>query len=290
VKVLVSGKSGHLARAIANETVPPNMKLQFAGRREIDLRNPGSATSHIARARPDWIINTSAYTAVDQAEREPELAFAINETGAGEIAEAAAAVGARMVHISTDYVFDGRTAQPLTEESPTGPLNVYGQSKLAGEEAVRRNCRAAMIIRTSWLYSPSDSNFVRTVLRLAAGRDELRIVADQIGCPTSATDLAKALIALLARASKGGGETYHFAGRVACSWADFARGIIATSVEFGGKPANVVSIATKDYPTPAIRPAYTVLDCGKFDRDFGFERPGWPDAVRPVVTELMKVA
>jgi dTDP-4-dehydrorhamnose reductase len=290
VKILVIGKSGQLARAIANESLPPNVELRFAGRSEIDLRKSGSAMAEIARARPDWIINAAAYTAVDLAEQEPELAFAINSQGAGEIAQAAAAVGARMVHISTDYVFDGRSNRPLTEESRTGPLNVYGQSKLAGEEAVRRNCPNATIVRTSWLYSPFGSNFVATVLRLAAERDVLRIVDDQIGSPTSATDLARALVALLARESVGSGEIYHFTGSEACSWADFARGIIATSVDFGGKSANVVPIATEAYPTPATRPAYTVLDCSKFDRDFGFERPGWSGAIRPIVTELMKSA
>ena len=284
------GKSGQLARALANETLAPNVEWRFAGRSEIDLRKPGSARSEIARSRPDGVINAAAYTAVDQAEREPELAFAINSQGAGEIAEAAAAVGARVVHISTDYVFEGRSNRPLTEDSPTGPLNVYGRSKQAGEELVRRNCPDATIVRTSWLYSPVGSNFVRTVLRLAAERAELRIVDDQVGSPTSATDLARALIGLLARQPKAAGETYHFAGSEACSWAEFARGIIAASAEFGGKPTSVVPIPTADYPTPAIRPAYTVLDCGKFDREFGFERPGWTDAVRPVVAELMKGA
>ena len=292
MKVLVIGKDGQLAGAIGNERLPPNIELRFTGLPEVDLRRRGTATLQIDRERPDWIVNAAAYTMVDRAEQEAELAFAINSEGAGEIAEAAAVVGARLVHISTDYVFDGRSNCPLTEESPTGPVNVYGQSKLAGEEAVRRNCPDALIVRTSWLYSPFGNNFVRTILRLAEERDELRIVDDQIGCPTSASDLAAALIALLERGSKGdrtgAGGTYHFAGSEACSWADFARGIVAASVEFGGKPANVVSIATEDYPTPAARPAYTVLDCGKVDREFGFERPGWTDAVRPVVAALMR--
>ena len=190
MKVLVIGKDGQLAGAIGNERLPPNIELRFAGLPDIDLRRRGTATLQIDRERPDWIVNAAAYTMVDRAEQEAELAFAINSEGAGEIAEAAAAVGARLVHISTDYVFDGRSNRPLTEESPTGPVNVYGQSKLAGEEAVRRNCPDALIVRTSWLYSPFGNNFVRTILRLAQERDELRIVDDQIGCPTSASDLA----------------------------------------------------------------------------------------------------
>jgi dTDP-4-dehydrorhamnose reductase len=294
VKVLVIGNNGQLARAIREQTPPAQVEIQFAGRPELDLLKPGNATSAISRARPDCIINCAAYTAVDLAEREAELASSINCRGAGEIAAAAALVGARLVQISTDYVFDGRSNLPLSEDSPTGPLNIYGQSKLAGEEMVRRNCPDAMIVRTSWLHSPFGSNFVRTVLRLATERDELRIVDDQIGSPTSATDLAKALITLLGRGLKGDrtgvGETYHFAGSEACSRADFARGIIAASAELGGRPVNVVSIATEDYPTPAIRPAYTVLDCSKIDRDFGFERPGWTDSVPLVVAQLMKAA
>ena len=294
MKVLVIGKSGQLARAIRDETLASKGEVEFVGRPELDLHKPGSATAAIARARPDCIINAAAYTAVDLAEQEPELAYAINSQGAGEIAAAAAEVGAAMVHISTDYVFDGRSSLPLNEESPTGPLNVYGQSKLAGENLVRKNCPDALIVRTSWLYSPFGSNFVRTVLRLATESDELRIVDDQIGSPTSADDVAKVLLEVAERwlggDRIGAGETYHFAGSEHCSWADFARGIIDTSRDFGGKPANVVPIATDDYPTPATRPAYTVLDCGKFDRDFGFARPGWRDAVRSVVAELMGAA
>jgi dTDP-4-dehydrorhamnose reductase len=294
VKVLVIGKSGQLARAIRDETLASKGEVEFVGRPELDLHKPGSATAAIARAGPDCIINAAAYTSVDLAEQEPEFAYAINSQGAGEIAAAAAAAGAGMVHVSTDYVFDGRSNRPITEESPTGPLNVYGQSKLAGERLVRKNCPDALIVRTSWLYSPFGSNFVRTVLRLAAEENELRIVDDQIGCPTSASDLARALVALAERWMRGDrigvGEIYHFAGREHCSWADFARGIIDASREFGGKPATVVPIATEDYPTPATRPAYTVLDCGKFDRDFSFQRPGWHDALRPVVAELMGAA
>jgi dTDP-4-dehydrorhamnose reductase len=294
VRVLVIGKGGQLARTLRNTTLQSGVEMLFAGRPECDLRTPGSAAQTIEQAKPDCIINTAAYTAVDLAESEPELAFAINSRGAGEIADAAEAVGARMVHISTDYVFNGYSTRPLTEGSPTGPLNVYGQSKLAGEEAVRQASPDALIVRTSWLYSPYGGNFVSTVLRLAAERDELRIVDDQIGCPTSASDLAGALVALAERWSQddgtGLGETYHFAGREHCSWADFARGIIDESVGLGGKLARVLPIATADYPTPAIRPAYTVLDCSKFDRDFGFPRLDWQTAVRSVVAELMGAA
>jgi dTDP-4-dehydrorhamnose reductase len=264
--------------------------MAFAGRPELDLTQAGNATSAIRDAGPDVIINAAAYTAVDQAEEQRDLAFAINDRGAGEIAAAAASVGARLIHVSTDYVFDGRSDRPLTEGSPTGPLNVYGQSKVAGEEAVRTNCPDALIVRTSWLYSPWGGNFVRTVLRLAAEHEELRIVDDQVGSPTSATDLATAVIGIVAREDRTGwGETYHFAGSEASSWAEFARGIITASADFGGQQANVIPIATEDYPTPATRPAYTVLNCSKFDRDFGFDRPGWRTAVPGVIGELMSV-
>ena len=294
MKVLVIGKDGQLASALRTQPPATGLEMTFAGLPELDLAEAGKAMSAISGARPDIIINAAAYTAVDRAEQEPERAFAINDRGAGEIAEAAAATGARLMQVSTDYVFDGRSNRPLTEESSAAPLNVYGESKLAGEEAVRRNCPGALVVRTSWLYSPFGANFVRTVLRLAAESEELRIVDDQIGCPTSATDLAGALLTVAELWSMGGstglGEIYHFAGREHGSWADFARGILDVSVELGGKQARVVPIPTVDYPTPAIRPAYTVLDCSKFDRDFGFERPGWRTAVRPVVAELMRAA
>ena len=288
MKLLVIGKNGQLATAFREAKLPPDVQLEFGGLPEFDLRNPGEAAAVIRDSRPDWIVNCAAYTAVDAAEQEPELAFAINCQGAGEIAEAVAAIGARMVHISTDYVFDGRSTRPLNEEDATGPLNVYGQSKLAGEELVRSRCPDAVIVRTSWLYSSFGSNFVRTILRLAAERDELRIVDDQVGCPTSANDLAEALLSMVQGDGAGAGETYHFAGSEQCSWADFARGIVEASTEFSGDWAKVIPIPTEDYPTPATRPAYTVLDCSKFDRDFGFARPGWRSAVRPVVAQLMK--
>lgn len=294
MKLLVIGKNGQLASALGEGPPVANLQMTFAGLPELDLAEAGSATSAITNAEPDIIINAAAYTAVDRAEQEPERAFAINERGAGEIAAAATSGGARLIHVSTDYVFDGRSNQPLTEASPTEPLNVYGQSKLAGEEAVRQSCPEALIVRTSWLYSPWGSNFVRTVLRLANERDELRIVDDQVGSPTSAGDLAKALLGIAARWSAGdrtgAGEIYHFAGSEACSWADFALGIVEVSTELGGKTATVTAIATEDYPTPATRPAYTVLDCRKFDRDFGFERPGWRTAVRGVVGQLMNAS
>ena len=294
MKVLVIGKEGQLASALRTQPLAAGLEMTFAGLPEIDLSEAGKATSAISGARPDIIINAAAYTAVDRAEQEPERAFAINDRGAGEIAEAAASTGARLMHISTDYVFDGRSNEPLHEDSPTVPLNVYGKSKLAGEGAVRRNCLDALIVRTSWLYSSFGANFVRTILRLAAEREELRIVDDQIGCPTSATDLAGALHSISERWSTGDGtglgEIYHFAGSEQGSWADFAKDIVEASVELGGKQTRVVPIPTEEYPTPATRPAYTVLDCSKFDRDFGFERPGWRAAVRPVVAELMKAA
>lgn len=295
MKLLVIGKHGQLARALAQaEALPPGLELAFAARPQLDLLEPGSAAAAIERARPQLIINAAAYTAVDQAEQEPELAFAINARGAGEVAAAAAAVGARLVHISTDYVFDGRSGSPLDEHSPTAPVNVYGQSKLAGEQLVRANAPDALIVRTSWLHSPFGSNFVRTILRLAAERDELRIVDDQFGSPTSAGDLAAALVAVAARWAEGdgtgAGKTYHFAGDEHCSWAEFARGILTESAAQGGPSATVVPIATADYPTAAARPAYTVLDCREFDRDFGFARPGWRAAIHSVIADLLKAA
>ena len=295
MKILVIGKHGQLARALGDvKALPAGIELSFAARPQLDLIEAGRGTSAIESARPQLIINAAAYTAVDQAEREPQLAFAINARGAGEVAAAASAVGAQLVHISTDYVFDGRSGTPLDEQTPTAPVNVYGQSKLAGEQLVRTNAPGALILRTSWVYSPFGSNFVRTMLRLAAEGDQLRVVDDQFGSPTSAADLAAALLAVAVRWSGGdeigAGQIYHFAGSEQCSWAEFARGIVEESAALGGPSATVVPIATADYPTAATRPAYTVLDCRKFDQEFGLARRGWHAAIRPVLAKLLNAA
>jgi dTDP-4-dehydrorhamnose reductase len=291
--VLVTGARGQLARAIAGlQAQAPELEFVFAARPELDLAEGGSASAIIAQVSPDAVVNAAAYTAVDRAEAEPELAFAVNASGAGELAEAAARSNVPMMHISTDYVFDGEASEPYFEDAAANPLNVYGASKLAGERAVAAANPRHMIVRTSWVHSATGSNFVKTMLRLASERDEVRVVGDQIGCPTSADSLATALLQILKRWSAGDqagqGGTYHVAGSSRCSWAEFASEIFRLSGAAGGPTAAVVPISTDEYPTPARRPHFTVLDCGKFDSEFGMRLPDWRTALAPIVAQLLE--
>ena len=287
MRVLVTGLQSQLARSLQEKAlVHPDIQLELAGRPQLELSEPGRAAAIIAERRPDVVINAAAYTMVDQAESEPELAFRINGDAAGEVAAAAREVGAKVIQISTDYVFDGNAAAPYTEDAPTAPLGVYGRSKLAGEEQVRAGNPDHLIVRTSWVYSPFGHNFVKTMLRLAADRNELRIVSDQKGCPTSALDLADALLATLSRV-RDWGATYHLAAPEPCSWADLASAVFEASRTAGGPSADVIPIPTAEYPTPARRPMYSVLDSGRFARDFGIRLPRWENSVADVVERLV---
>jgi dTDP-4-dehydrorhamnose reductase len=287
MKLMVTGCKGQLARSlIERASNRPDMELVALGRPELDLEQPGSAAEAIAEICPDVVINAAAYTAVDRAEDEPELAMRINADGAGEVAEAAARVGAHVIQISTDYVFDGRAAGDYAEDAPTSPVGAYGRTKLAGEEQVRAANWRHAIIRTAWVYSPFGHNFVKTMLRLAADRDELRIVSDQKGCPTSALDIADALLTALPRVQDWG-ATYHLAAPKPCSWADLASVVFEASRATGGPSADVIPISTAQYPTPAKRPMYSVLDSGRFARDFGIRLPDWRSSVAEVVERLV---
>lgn len=293
MKVLVTGTQGQLARSLAEQVIGrPGLELTFTGRTEIDLAVRGSATEFIVHERPQAVINAAAYTAVDQAERQPELAFAVNAEGAGEVAAAAYAVGAPVIQLSTDYVFGGDAAKPYDEAAATRPINTYGRSKLAGEERVRAANRSHMIVRTSWVFSPFGTNFVKSMLRLASERKKVTVVADQFGCPTSALDLAGALLDVIARWGNGEevgqGATYHLTGSGSCSWAEFAQGIFDASNELGGPSAAVVPIATSDYPTTAMRPRNSILDCRRFQADFGLVLPSWQSALDHLVPRLVE--
>jgi dTDP-4-dehydrorhamnose reductase len=287
MRVLVTGLQSQLARSLQEKAAGrPDLQLEFVGRPELELSHPGCAAAIIADRRPDVVINAAAYTMVDQAESEPELAFRINGDAAGEVATAAREVGAKAIQISTDYVFDGEADAPYTEVAPTAPLGVYGRSKLAGEEQVRAANPDHLIVRTSWVYSPFGHNFVKTMLRLAGDRDELRIVSDQKGCPTSALDIADALLTALPRVQDWG-ATYHLAAPKPCSWADLASVVFEASRATGGPSADVIPISTAEYPTPARRPMYSVLDSGRFARDFGIRLPDWRSSVAEVVERLV---
>lgn len=291
MKLLVTGREGQLARSIAEHAANhPGLDIIFTSRSEADLSSSGSVARAIAAVRPQIVVNAAAYTAVDQAEEEPALAFRINAEGAGEAAAAARELGAAFIQLSTDYVFDGGANEPYREDSPTEPLSVYGRSKLAGEEAVRAANPDHLILRTSWVFSPFGRNFVRTMVSLGADEDVLTVVNDQVGCPTSALDLARAILAIAGRWQEvdrtGLGETYHLAGAGSASWFDLASEIMAQCRRLGLPAADVRPIATAEWRTKAVRPPYAVLDCSKIERDLGIRLPDWRQAVAETVERL----
>ncbi|MFT4012834.1 MAG: dTDP-4-dehydrorhamnose reductase [Paracoccus sp. (in: a-proteobacteria)] len=278
--LLVFGRTGQVARELAR--LAP--EARFLGRDSADLSDPAACARVLTAARPAAVINAAAHTAVDRAESEPDLAHAVNAAAPAAMARAAASLGVPFLHISTDYVFDGSGDAPWREGDPTGPLGVYGASKLAGERGIAAAGGQWAVLRTSWVFSAHGANFVKTMLRLGAEREELGVVADQHGGPTPARDIAGACLAMIAamRSDPTQGGIYHFAGAPDCTWADFARAIMAQA----GLACRVRGIATSDYPTPARRPGNSRLDCGAIQRDFGIARPDWRAGLAQVITEL----
>ncbi len=277
---LVFGKTGQIARELAR--LCPDAVL--LGRDDVDLADSAAVTDAIARHRPTAVINAAAYTDVDGAEDASAEAMAVNARAPGAMARACAALDIPLVHFSTDYVFDGSGNRPRTTSARTAPLNVYGLSKLAGEEAVRAAGGRHVILRTSWVFSGHGRNFVKTIPRLGAERPELRIVADQVGAPTPAAALADAALRIAAhlclRPQDAG--TYHLAGAGDVSWADFARAILAEA----GIGCAVSDIPTTEYPTPALRPLNSRLDCRQTAAVFGIARPDWRAALSHTLAEL----
>lgn len=283
-RILITGGSGQVGHCLkaqlegcAELSVPDSSALNIVDRR--------SVRQAVETFRPDYIINAAAYTAVDKAESDAERAFAVNRDGAHHLAEATEAAGAAMLHISTDYVFDGAGGAPYDEAAQTAPQNIYGASKLAGEQAVLAACRRAVVMRTSWVFGAHGQNFVKTMLRLGRERDSLGIVADQYGAPTAAADITAALITILRRhtpdqlAERAG--IYHYCGSPYASWFEFAETIFAEAAAQGvlAKIPAVKPIATADYPTPAKRPADSRLDCGKIRAVFGIRPCDWHSAL-----------
>ncbi|NJC06480.1 dTDP-4-dehydrorhamnose reductase [Sphingomonas kaistensis] len=288
MKVLVTGRDGQLARSLAERSAGlTDLDLVFAARPGCDLATKGSVAAAVRDTRPDLVISAAAYTAVDKAEQEPELAHRINAEAASELAEAAAAVGAPLIHVSTDYVFGGTGAAPMREDEPIAPLGVYGRTKAEGERRVREGQGDHLILRTAWVYSPFGANFVKTMLRLSRDREEIAVVADQVGSPTNALDLADVILALAERRHAGDrtgwGQTFHAAGSGRASWADFA----AEIMRLGGSATRIRPIPTSDFPTPAQRPAWSVLDGGKLRDSFGLSLPDWRASLPAVVERLV---
>lgn len=292
MRLVVTGREGQIAASLLEAAHGrDDVQVIAVGRPQLDLVRPDTVFKALEASRPDIIVSAAAYTAVYQAEDEPDAAFAVNAAGAGKVAEAAARLGVPVIHLSTDYVFDGTKAGAYLETDPTAPLGVYGASKLAGEHAVAAANPHHLILRTAWVYSPFGRNFVKTMLRLAADRDEISVVADQWGNPTSALDIADAVVhaaAMLQGDSNFAAYgVYHLAGSGETNWSGFARQIMGTSQASGGPHARVRDIATSDYPTKAKRPANSRLSSAKFAATFGWTAPAWRGSTEKVVRRLM---
>lgn len=291
MKVLVTGSRGQLARALAEAAKAHGADVVTLGRPHLDLARPRTVSDALAHEQPDIIINTAAVTHVDRAESNPEFAFAVNAAGAAAVARACDARGLPLIHLSTDYVFDGRKDRPFTETDAPSPLNAYGASKLAGERAVAEHCRTHLIVRTSWLYSAFGSNFVKTMLTLAASKVEIPVVDDQHGNPTSAHHLADVLLGIATRLLGDGtlrfAGIYHAAGEGTASWHALAEEIFRCSRLIGGPHAKVRPISTIDYPAVAERPRTSILDCRKLERTFGLTLPHWTTGIRHAVARLL---
>jgi len=293
MRAIILGRSGQLARCLA-ESVPTDTEANFLGRETLDLAQPDFAFDCLEDRRPDLVINAAAYTAVDQAESEPEAAFALNCEAPRRLAAFCRDSGVPLIHISTDYVFDGTAPRPYREDDPTAPLNVYGRSKLAGEQAIVDILAEHLIVRTSWVYSAYGQNFVKTMLRLRGERDELRIVSDQHGKPTSAHSLARILWTLAGQLRDGPQRTpwglFHYADHDVTNWADFAELIFRkTTVPARADPV-ITPIPTHDYPTPAPRPLNSVLDCAKIRERFGVIPPPLTQSLDEVLGLLQREA
>lgn len=284
MRVLVLGHSGQLARSLA-ETAPPSVQLLVRGRDQIDLARTGDIISTLVDLAPQGIINASAYTAVDRAEEERNASCALNRDAVEHIGLAASQLGCPLVHVSTDFVFDGKQSTPYRPQDPCEPIGVYGASKRAGERALQEVCPAAAIVRTAWVYRAGSANFMSTMLRHMAERDELGVVADQIGTPTSADNLARVLWRVLDRRLS---DIWHYTDAGAASWYDFACAIYHEARQAGLLSRDVVvkPLRTEQYPTPAQRPSYSVLDSSALREAIAWPAIHWQQALREQIHQL----
>jgi dTDP-4-dehydrorhamnose reductase len=286
--VLLFGPTGQVGLEIQNRAAAAGIAVVALDRGSVDLTRPADVERAIAEVAPQVVVNAAAYTEVDKAEGDAEAAFAVNRDAPAAMARACAAAGIPLVHISTDYVFDGSKAGAYVESDPVAPLGVYGTSKEAGEAAVRAALDAHVILRTAWVFSAHRKNFVKTMLRLGAEREELGIVDDQRGGPTAARDIADAVLAIVARIAAGEGHwgTFHFAGQPSVTWREFAEAIFERAEPFLGRRPRIKPITTADYPLPARRPANSCLDCRRITAEWGVAQPDWRPALDVVLAEL----
>jgi len=286
--ILIVGKSGRVAQDLMAEAARLGVAAHAAGRPEVDIEHPETIARVMMHVRPCAVINAAAVGMVDEAERDPARAFALNRDGAGRLASAASGADIPFLHISTDFVFDGNRRTPYREEDEPAPVNAYGRSKLAGEEEVLVHPRA-FVFRTAWVYGPHGNNFLTTMLRLAEKQNSVRVVADQVGSPTAGADLARALLGIAARLAAGFGASpgiYHLAGSGETSWHSLAEEIFSGWARRGHRVPRIEPIAMAEWPSPARRPPYSALDCGKLERAFGIRLPPWQESVERCLDAL----
>lgn len=286
MKVLITGCNGQVGHCLTERLTKQAevLALDYEG---LDITDRDAVLNTVVEFQPNYIINAAAHTAVDRAEQEVELSYAINRDGPRYLAQAAKECGAVMLHISTDYVFDGEGDKPYQESDTTGPQGIYGQSKLAGEKAVAEHSPEYLILRTAWVFGEHGNNFVKTMLRLAESRDELSIVGDQFGGPTYAGDIADALISMVQHLEQGKQAkwgVYHFSGMPYASWFDFANAIFQAAEQHDvlTKQPKLSAIPSSAYPTPAKRPANSRLDCSKIESQFGIKPSDWNAALNNI--------
>lgn len=291
LRVVVTGTRGQVASALAERAEAAGLDVVAVGRPDLDLAEPAGIAAVLERLRPDAVVSAAAYTAVDKAESEPELAHAVNAVGAGAVAAAAGCLGVPVVHLSTDYVFDGTKPSPYREDDPTGPVSVYGRTKLAGEQAIAAAAPNHAILRVAWVYSPFGSNFVKTMLRLAESRDVVRVVADQQGGPTYALHIADAVLTVARRLVEDPSPDlrglFHLPAGGEANWAGFAEAIFAGAAARGAKACRVEPIGTADYPTPARRPANSRLAGERIAAAYGIALPRWDKGVDDCLDRLI---
>lgn len=290
-RILVTGGAGQVGLELATAGWPDDVELDLPGRDQLDLTSPASIADYLAGNRFDCVINPAAWTAVDAAEDQVAECFLANSQGPAWLAEATHDAGIPLIHVSTDYVFDGTLDRPYKESDPVGPAGVYGASKLAGEYAVRMGNPHSVVLRTAWVLSRHRANFLKTMLRLGAERDELGVVGDQVGSPTSARDIAGALKIIAQRHMddpRAPTGVYHFVNAGEASWYELATTIFSMASRYGCKAPTVNAILTSAYPTRTRRPANSRLDCTKIDADFGIKPRAWQDAVADIIGELLE--
>jgi len=293
MRILLTGANGQVGWELSDRGGQRGLEILALDRADLDITDPVSVSEEVNRSGVSLVVNAAGYTAVDEAESEPELAFAVNRDGPTYLASACGKVGIPLVHISTDYVFDGQKKGAYLETDPVSPLSIYGKSKAAGEVAVRKHLREHFILRTGWVYGVHGHNFVKTMLRLGREREEVQVVTDQYGCPTYAADLAETILRIAAQLQEGRQiiwGTYHYCGKGVTSWHGFAEEIFRLANQYTSlKVKRIEPISTAEYPTPAKRPANSVLDCSLVEKEFGIRSRPWSESLARMIKEMFSI-